>query len=116
MGIFNGGFKVRTLKVKSISVMLVFSMMLAMFMPLFPVTVYAAPDTRTQITRINLHATSGTTVAEYGATITQPVVEIVSSDPTGAVSYWTATQAEGTSIVWGAFCLLKFKNNWKFYS
>jgi len=75
------------LKVKSISVMLIFSMMLAMFMPLFPVKVYAAPDTRTQITRINLHATSGTTVAEYGATITQPVVEIVSSDPTGAVSY-----------------------------
>ena len=84
---FKGGFKVRTLKVKSISVMLIFSMMLAMFMPLFPVKVYAAPDTRTQITRINLHATSGTTVAEYGATITQPVVEIVSSDPTGAVSY-----------------------------
>ena len=49
------------LKVKSISVMLIFSMMLAMFMPLFPVKVYAAPDTRTQITRINLHATSGTT-------------------------------------------------------
>ena len=84
---FKGGFKVRTLKVKSISVMLIFSMMLAMFMPLISVKVYAAPDTRTQITRINLHATSGTTVAEYGATITQPVVEIVSSDPTGAVSY-----------------------------
>ena len=84
---FKGGFKVRTLKVKSISVMLIFSMMLAMFMPLFPVKVYAESDTRTQITRINLHATSGTTVAEYGATITQPVVEIVSSDPTGAVSY-----------------------------
>ena len=58
---FKGGFKVRTLKVKSISVMLIFTMMLAMFMPLFPVKVYAAPDTRTQITRINLHATSGTT-------------------------------------------------------
>ena len=84
---FKGGFKVGTLKVKSISVMLIFTMMMAVFMPLFPVKVYAAPDTRTQITRINLHATSGTTVAEYGATITQPVVEIVSSDPTGAVSY-----------------------------
>ena len=99
---FKGGFKVKTLKVKSISVMLIFSMMLAMFMPLFPVKVYAAPDTRTQITKINLNVVSGTAVAEYGETVAHPNLEIVSTEPASAKDYLSVSGAlwyQGSSWV-----------------
>ena len=81
------------LKVKSISVMLIFSMMLAMFMPLFPVKVYAESDTRTQITKINLNVVSGTAVAEYGETVAHPNLEIVSTEPASAKDYLSVDSA-----------------------
>ena len=92
----------RTLKVKSISVMLIFSMMMAVFMPLFPVKVYAESDTRTQITKINLNVVSGTAVAEYGETVAHPNLEIVSTEPASAKDYLSVSGAlwyQGSSWV-----------------
>ena len=71
---------------KAVSFIIAFAMLATVIMPFIPDKAYAETDTREEITRINI-SVSGSTVAEYGETIVQPVVEIISSDPAGAVNY-----------------------------